>query len=73
MFKPRDTATDAQSQFWVETKRLPKATASTFYRKLDETLGRNYGRLITADKNYQKTTYLLSEALITHCPWQRGG
>jgi transposase len=39
MFKPRDTAADAQPQFWVETKRLPKATASTFYRKLDETLG----------------------------------
>ncbi|MEO5714636.1 MAG: hypothetical protein ABIT37_14210, partial [Luteolibacter sp.] len=40
MFKPRDTAADAQPQFWVETKRLPKATASTFYRKLDETLDR---------------------------------
>ena len=40
MFKPRDTSADAQSQFWVETKRLPKATASTFYRKLDETLDR---------------------------------
>lgn len=39
MFKPRDTSADAQPQFWVETKRLPKATASTFYRKLDETLG----------------------------------
>jgi transposase len=39
MFKPRDTAADSQPQFWVETKRLPKATASTFYRKLDETLG----------------------------------
>ncbi|MGL4400006.1 MAG: transposase [Luteolibacter sp.] len=38
MFKPRDNATDSQPQFWVETKRLPKATASTFYRKLDETL-----------------------------------
>ena len=39
MFKPRDTAADSQPQFWVETKRLPKATASTFYRKLDVTLG----------------------------------
>jgi transposase len=39
MFKPRDTSADSQPQFWVETKRLPKATASTFYRKLDETLG----------------------------------
>jgi transposase len=38
MFKPRDTAADTPPQFWVETKRLPKATASTFYRKLDETL-----------------------------------
>ena len=38
MFKRRDSAQDTQPQFWVETKRLPKATASTFYRKLDETL-----------------------------------
>ncbi len=38
MFKRRDSAEDSQPQFWVETKRLPKATASTFYRKLDETL-----------------------------------
>jgi hypothetical protein len=37
-FKPRDSAEDTQPQFWVETKRLPKAIASTFYRKLDETL-----------------------------------
>lgn len=40
MFKPRDTSAESQPQFWVETRRLPKATASTFYRKLDETLGR---------------------------------
>lgn len=39
MFKPCDTAADAPPQFWVETKHLPKATASTFYRKRDETLG----------------------------------
>ena len=37
MFKPRNSAEDPQPQFWIETKRLPKATASTFYRKLDET------------------------------------
>jgi transposase len=40
MFKRRDSAEDSQPQFWVETKRLPKATASTFYRKLDETLAK---------------------------------
>lgn len=39
MFKRRDSAVETQPQFWIETKRLPKATASTFYRKLDETLG----------------------------------
>ncbi|NJM36760.1 MAG: hypothetical protein HC845_02180 [Akkermansiaceae bacterium] len=38
MLKPRDTAADTQPQFLAETKRLPKATASTFYRKLDKTL-----------------------------------
>jgi transposase len=38
MFKPRKAA-DTQQEFWIETRRLPQATASTFYRKLDETLG----------------------------------
>ena len=38
MFKRRDSSENPQPQFWVETKRLPKATASTFYRKLDDTL-----------------------------------
>jgi transposase len=38
MFKPRQAA-DSQQEFWIETRRLPQAAASTFYRKLDETLG----------------------------------
>lgn len=37
MFKPRSVA-ESQQEFWIETRRLPQATASTFYRKLDETL-----------------------------------
>lgn len=37
MFKPRSAA-ETQQEFWIETRRLPQATASTFYRKLDETL-----------------------------------
>jgi len=40
MFGKRDTKKETQPQFWIETRRLPKATASTFYRKLDETLDR---------------------------------
>jgi hypothetical protein len=39
MFKPRQAAADNQQEFWIETRRLPQASASTFYRKLDETLG----------------------------------
>jgi hypothetical protein len=35
MFNPRDISADVQPQFWVETKRHPKATASNLYRKLD--------------------------------------
>lgn len=38
MFKPRQAAADSQQEFWIETRCLPQATASTFYRKLDETL-----------------------------------
>ena len=38
MFKGRDRSDESQQEFWVETRRLPKATASTFYRKLDHTL-----------------------------------
>jgi len=38
MFESRDRASEDQREFWVETRRLPKATASTFYRKLDDTL-----------------------------------
>lgn len=36
MFESRST--ESQQEFWVETRRLPQATASTFYRKLDQTL-----------------------------------
>lgn len=38
MFKPRDTAKESQQEFWIETKRLPKATGNPFYRKLARTL-----------------------------------
>lgn len=38
MFRKRESAQEVQPQFWIETKRLPKATANPFYRKLDKTL-----------------------------------
>src|SRR5690606_41382310 len=38
MFETRHAAAETQQEFWIETRRLPHATASTFYRKLDETL-----------------------------------
>jgi hypothetical protein len=38
MFESRDTRHESQPQFWIEARRLPKATASTFYRNLDATL-----------------------------------
>src|SRR5690606_29584560 len=38
MFESRKAAAETQQEFWIETRRLPQATASTFYRKLDETL-----------------------------------
>jgi transposase len=38
MFETRQAAAETQQEFWIETRRLPQATASTFYRKLDETL-----------------------------------
>jgi transposase len=38
MFESRNAANESQQEFWIETRRLPQATASTFYRKLDETL-----------------------------------
>jgi len=38
MFESRDTRKESQPQFWIEARRLPKATAGTFYRKLDATL-----------------------------------
>jgi len=40
MFESRETKKPVQSQFWIDTRSLPKVTASTFYRKLDETLDR---------------------------------
>ena len=38
MFEERGRENAGQEEFWVERKRLPQPTASTFYRKLDETL-----------------------------------
>jgi len=38
MFETRQAAAGSQQEFWIETRRLPQATASTFYRKLEETL-----------------------------------
>ena len=38
MFESRKAAAETQQEFWIETRRLPQATASTFYRKLDQTL-----------------------------------
>lgn len=38
MFESRDPIKESQPQFWIETRKLPKATAGTFYRKLDSTL-----------------------------------
>jgi transposase len=38
MFESRDPNNESQPEFWIETRKLPKATASTFYRKLGETL-----------------------------------
>jgi hypothetical protein len=35
MFESRDTPNESQPQLWVEARRLPKANASIFYRKLD--------------------------------------
>jgi transposase len=40
MFERRETNKEIQSQFWIQTRSLPKVTASIFYRKLDETLDR---------------------------------
>lgn len=38
MFETRNAAAETQQEFWIDARRLPKATASTFYRKLDDTL-----------------------------------
>jgi len=38
MFETRQTTAETQQEFWIETRRLPQAAASTFYRKLDGTL-----------------------------------
>ena len=39
MFESRDANNESQPEFWIETRKLPRAAASAFYRKLDETLG----------------------------------
>lgn len=38
MFETRNAAAGIQQEFRIGTRRLPQAAASTFYRKLDETL-----------------------------------
>lgn len=38
MYKPGQAAAGSQQDFSIETRRLPKATASIFYRKLEDTL-----------------------------------
>lgn len=38
MFGIRNAAAETQQEFWIETRRLPQATGSTFYRKLDAAL-----------------------------------
>jgi hypothetical protein len=38
MFETRNAATETQQELLSDARRLPKAAASTFYRKLDETL-----------------------------------
>jgi hypothetical protein len=38
MFETRNAAAEIQQELWIDARRLPQATASTFYRKLDETL-----------------------------------
>ena len=38
MFESRDGIRSDQEEFWVQSKKLPQATADPFYRKLEETL-----------------------------------
>jgi hypothetical protein len=38
MFESRDTRTESQPPFGIDARRLPKATAGTFYGKLEATL-----------------------------------
>ena len=38
MFRERDGDDEQQQEFWVERRKLPKLSASTFYVKLEETL-----------------------------------
>lgn len=38
MFESRDTRTESQPPFGIDARRLPKATAGTFYSKLEATL-----------------------------------
>ena len=38
MFRERDETGEDQQEFWVDRRKLPKISASTFYVKLEETL-----------------------------------
>ena len=38
MFRERSEPSEDQQEFWVERRKLPKLSASTFYVKLEETL-----------------------------------
>lgn len=40
MFETRDGLDSNQDEFWVQSKKLPKATPDPFYRKLEQTLGK---------------------------------
>lgn len=40
MFETRDGLESNQDEFWVQSKKLPKATPDPFYRKLEQTLGK---------------------------------
>ena len=38
MFERREVNQPKQEQFWVDTRKLPRATPNVFYRKLDDAL-----------------------------------
>jgi transposase len=39
MFRERDEKSEDQAEFWVERRKLPRLSASTFYVKLEDALG----------------------------------